>query len=354
MLLESGARDTPMSNPLSAVGVDVPVLVAPMAGGPSTPALVVSAAESGSIGFLAAGYKSIDVLSEQIAQVRSRGVSFGVNVFVPNPHPVDPAQFRLFAAEIQAEADAYGLDLTSIPIREDDDLWDEKIDLLLHEPVPIVSFTFGIPDRSTISALRRSGSVVIQTVTSADEAAAAADAGVDMLAVQASAAGGHSGTLTPEHVPPPIPLEELVSDVRRRVDLPLIGAGGVVAADDIKRVIAAGALGVMVGTMFLRTDQSGASEAHRSVLGDGERGATILTRAFTGRPARAIPNRFTDRYGARAPLGYPAVHYLTIPLRKAAAAAHDPELINLWAGTGHSRAECGPASGVLSRLVENV
>src|SRR5262249_50242108 len=155
------------------------VFAAPMAGGPTGPGLVAAAAKAGSLGFLAAGYKTADALAEQIREVRAATSTFGVNVFAPNPVPVDKAAFRRYADTLQPLADRYGIDLREATPIEDDDAWQDKIDVLLRDPPPVVSFTFGIPDRSTIDSLRRAGCLTIQTVTSADEATLAADAGVD-------------------------------------------------------------------------------------------------------------------------------------------------------------------------------
>jgi NAD(P)H-dependent flavin oxidoreductase YrpB (nitropropane dioxygenase family) len=341
-----------MSTALSDLGLTIPVVTAPMAGGPTTPALVVAAASAGSVGFLAGGYRTAQGLAEQTAAVRAATIPFGVNLFAPNPTPVDPDAFRRYAATIQAEADRYGLALAAEPV-EDDDHWADKIDLLLADPVPAVSFTFGIPEGSVIAALRKAGSITIQTVTSAEEARAAAEAGVDALAVQAAAAGGHSGTLTPQHFPAEIPITELIAKVRGAVTLPLIAAGGLATAADITAVLRAGATAAAVGTVLLRTNESGASATHQAAVADPSRRGTTLTRAFSGRPARGLRNTFIDRYDTLAPLGYPALHHLTSPLRKAAAAAGDPELVNLWAGTGYRQATAEPAAVVLRRLAES-
>lgn len=338
-----------MSSPLSGLGLTIPVIAAPMAGGPSTPALVTAAAGAGGLGFLAAGYKTPEGLAEQIAAVRSASVPFGVNVFAPNLVPVDVEAFRRYARAIQAEADRYGLEPAGDPV-EDDDHWNAKIDLLLADPVPVVSFTFGIPGPAVVTALRAAGTLVVQTVTSAEEARLASDAGADLLVVQASAAGAHSGTFTPRRTPPPIPIGDLVARVRREVALPLIAAGGLATPEDVAAVVRAGAVAAMAGTVLLRTDESGASATHRAALADPAREETVVTHAFTGRPARGLRNRFIDRYGAEAPNGYPAVHHLTSPLRKAAAAAGDAELVHLWAGTGYRHASEEPAATVLARL----
>ncbi|MGB7166665.1 MAG: nitronate monooxygenase, partial [Mycobacterium sp.] len=166
-----------------------------MAGGPTTPAMAIAASRAGSLGILAAGYKTASAIDEQIKQVRAEAIPFGVNVFAPNPLPIDPAEYHRYAGQIQTDAQRFGVTLAPDPI-EDTDTFDEKITLLLDDPVPLVSFTFGIPPRQTIAALQHAGTVIVQTVTTVDEAITARDAGVDMLAVQAHTAGGHSGTLT--------------------------------------------------------------------------------------------------------------------------------------------------------------
>jgi nitronate monooxygenase len=334
---------------LADLGVRTPVLAAPMAGGPGTPELVVAAAGAGSMGFLAAGYRTAEALGEQIDIVRAAGVPFGVNLFAPNPVPVDPAAYRFYAQAIRTEFDRYDLEPTRAPL-EDDDHWRAKVDLLVADPVPVVSFTFGLPAPGVLTSLQGAGTIVVQTVTSADEARLAEDIGVDALAVQGSAAGGHSGTLTPQQLPLRTPLPELVAQVRAAVRLPLLAAGGVGTAADVVAVRQAGAEAALVGTVLLLTDESGASAPHRAALTDPTRAGTVVTRAFTGRPARALRNEFTDRYDELAPPGYPAVHHLTSPLRRAATAAGDPERINLWAGTGYRQARTGPAAGVIEAL----
>lgn len=339
-----------MSSPLAGLGCTLPVLAAPMAGGPGTPALVIAAAAVGGLGFLAAGYKSPQAVAAELAEVRSARVPFGINLFAPNPVPVDAAAFRRYATAISAEGDRYGLDLASTEPAEDDDHWADKIDLLLASPVPVASFTFGLPDRAVIAALRRAGTLVAQTVTSAQEAQRAADAGADLLVTQAAAAGGHWGTLTPEQLPPVLPAAGLVAEVRRAVSVPCLAAGGLATPADVAAVLRAGAAAVMAGTVLLRAAEAGTSAVHRAALADPARTETVLTRAFTGRPARGLRNLFIDRYDALAPSGYPALHHLTSPLRKAAAAAGDPELVHLWAGTGWRQATEEPAGEILARL----
>jgi nitronate monooxygenase len=338
---------------LTQFGMSIPLIAAPMSGGPTTPAMVSAATQAGGLGLLAAGYKTVEAIEAEIKSVRSEGIPFGVNVFTPNPLPVDPDSYRVYAAIMQREADQFGLSLPREPI-EDTDRFDEKIALLLDDPVPMVSFTFGIPPRGVIAALRQANSVVVQTVTTADEAAQARDAGVDMLAVQAAVAGGHSGTLSPRRPLTPVPLVDLVEQIVATVGLPVLAAGGLATPSAVADVIRAGAAAAVVGTVLLRADESGASATHQAALTDPARTETVLTHAFTGRPARGLRNAFIDAHEAQAPLGYPALHYLTSPLRKAAAAAGKPDYVHLWAGTGYRNATAEPTSDILRRLASDL
>ncbi|MFB9234917.1 NAD(P)H-dependent flavin oxidoreductase [Plantactinospora siamensis] len=340
-----------MRNALAELfGVELPVLAAPMAGGPSTPGFVAAVSAAGGLGFLAAGYQPPAVVAAEIDRVRATGRPFGVNVFAPSPVPVGTAEFRRYARTIAPEGAAYGLDLSAAEPVEDDDHWAAKLDLLTRHPVPVLSFTFGLPDRASVTALRSAGTRVLQTVTSVPEAVAAAEVGVDGLLVQGAEAGAHYGTFTPRALPPAAPLPDLVRAVRAAAGLPVVAAGGIADAAGVRAVLAAGAVGAMVGTVLLRTGESGASQVHKDALADPARAGTIVTRAFTGRPARALRNAFTDRYDGAAPLGYPAVHHLTRPLRRAAAAAGDPERLHLWAGTGYRAARAAPVAEVLAAL----
>jgi len=329
-------------------GVDLPIVAAPMAGGPSGPALVAAVARAGGFGFLAAGYKQPAAVAAETADLRAAGIPFGVNVFVPSGSPLAEAEFRQYARTIAGEGAPYGLDLAGASLVSDDDHWAAKIDLLLADPVPVVSFTFGVPSPDVVAALRRAGSRVLVTVTSMDEAMAAGDA--DGLIVQSTDAGAHSGTHHPERQLVETRLPDLVGQIRGSTDLPLIAAGGLATPSQVQEAVQLGAAAVMVGTALLRTDESGASQLHQDALADPARTRTVITRAFTGRPARGLLNGFIERNDAFAPVGYPEIHHLTRPLRVAATKAGDAERVSLWAGTGHRHARTGPVADVIADL----
>jgi nitronate monooxygenase len=332
------------------LGAEIPVVAAPMAGGPSTPELVAAAAAAGGLGYLAGGYKSSKMLAAQITDVRSRTGVFGVNLFAPAPLPVDRLEFERYAAALAPVGARFGVQLESAQVVEDSDCWEEKVDLLVAEPVPVVSFTFAIPPGSVIERFKRSGSLTAQTITTVREAVDAEDAGIDLLLVQGLLAGGHSATTCPERVPDDVPLTDLVAQVRDATDLPVWAGGGIGSAEDVSAVLASGAEAAIVGSLLLRTSESGASRAYKNGLTAMAGTETVLTRAFSGRLARGIRNAFIDQFDAQAPSGYPAVHHLTSPLRRAAAEAGDWNYINLWAGGSYEAASDGPAGDVMRRL----
>lgn len=333
---------------IADLSLTLPVLAAPMAGGATTPALVTAAADVGALGLLAGGYRSAAELAAQLGEVRSGTDAFGVNLFAPNPIKVDRAAYVEYSLALAPVAHRFEAPLAPRPV-EDDDGWPDKLDLLLSEPVPLVSFTFGLPPTDAIRALRRAGSAVAQTVTSAQEARWAQDVGVDLLVVQGPAAGGHSAVFDPTSTGVPQPLAEVIRQVRAATRLPVIAGGGVATATDVAAVLAAGAIAATVGTALLLADEAGTSAVHRRAIAE-RNGPTRLTRAFTGRPARGLANEFMTRFHGLAPLGYPALHHLTGPLRRAAAAAGDPEWVHLWAGTGHRAAGPGSVADILARL----
>lgn len=326
----------------------IPVVIAPMAGVPSTVQLVAGGAEAGALGFLAAGYKSASAVAQQIRELR--GVTdrpFGVNVFVPGT-PGRLEDVAPYMRAIAPEAAGLGVELGD-PAWDDDD-WDCKIRTLVADPPAVVSFTFGCPDRETVTAFHDAGSAVGVTVTNVAEARSAAASGADFLSVQGAEAGAHRGTFTnDDEALAARPLLALLSQIGGVTDLPLLAAGGIMDADAASTALAAGAVAVQCGTAFLCCPESGADPLHKEALTEGRYTTTTLTRAFSGRPARGLVNRFVADH-TDAPPAYPEVNNATRPLRAAAAAAGDAERMSLWAGTGFAEARAEPAGEVVERL----
>jgi nitronate monooxygenase len=199
-----------------------------MAGGVSTTALAAAVCNAGGFGFLAGGYKSARAVREEIAELRSMtGAPFGVNLFVPGPQNTDAAGLDSYRAELEPEAERYGVALKPPPAHDDDE-FEEKLAVLLAERVPVASFTFGCPPAIAIDWLHAAGIEAVVTVTSVAEAASAARSGADVLCVQGSEAGGHRGGFAE------LPAEDahigllpLTAMIRETVALPLIAAGGI-------------------------------------------------------------------------------------------------------------------------------
>ena len=325
-----------------------PLIVAPMAGGPTTSRLVVAAAEAGALGFLAAGYKTPAAVEEEVRSVG--GVPYGLNIFVPRPAAADIEPLERYRRLLQAEADRYQVDLPPLRL-DDDDQFHDKIQIAIAYGVPLVSFTFGVPAPGLVRALQAAGSTVLITVTSADEAREALAAGPDALVAQAGAAGAHSSTFDPLTYRGTSTAAEVLAAVRAVTDVPVLAAGGVASAADVHHLLGAGAAAVQCGTSFLLADEAATRAPHRAALLSGDYRETVVTRAFTGQPARGLRNRFIDEYSAFAPVGYPAIHHLTAPIRAAAAARGDQSALHLWAGTGFASARPGPVAALVEDLL---
>jgi nitronate monooxygenase len=324
-----------------------PIVQAPLAGGVSTPNLAAAVNEAGGLGFLAAGYLTPNAVRDDIRTLRSlTGGPFGVNIFAPPGPAAEQPKLAAYAARLRSEAECYGVELGEP--RHDDDDFAAKLMLVASEHVPIVSFTFGCPPPEAAALLHDAGCDMWVTVTNPDEAVQAESAGADALVVQGFEAGGHRGYFSDEPGSEDFGLIVALRLVAGRVGLPLIAAGGIADGHAVAAVLCAGAIAAQIGSALMLTPEAGTSAPHRSAL--AEPGSTRLTRAFSGRPARGIVNRFMLEHGADAPGGYPDVHHLTAPIRAAARAAGDPEAINLWAGQAHALARAVPAAEIVRSL----
>ncbi len=324
-----------------------PIIQAPLAGGASTPRLAAAVSQAGGFGLLAAGYKTADSVRGDIRQLRSLiDGPFGVNVFAPPAARPERGPVEQYASALHPEADRYGVEL-GVP-RHDDDDYSAKLDLLVAERVAVVSFTFGCPAPADIARLQAAGCDVWVTVTGPAEAVRARDAGAGALVVQGFEAGGHRGYFEDGSGAEDLGLLAALRLVDAAVDLPLIAAGGIADGDGVAAVLCAGAVAAQIGTALMLTPEAGTSAPHREALAGPA--ATRLTRAFSGRQARGIVNRFMREHGDDAPLAYPDVHHLTTPIRVAARKAGDREAVNLWAGQAYPLAREEPAADVVRRL----
>jgi nitronate monooxygenase len=325
-----------------------PIVLAPLAGGPSTPALAAAVGEAGGLGFLAGGYLSAQALRDDVHALRGRTrAPFGVNVFVPGSPDADEEAVSRYVERLrERESGRYGVD-PGEP-RFDDDDWDAKLRVLAEEKPAVVSFTFGCPSAEVVSTFRELGSEVWVTVTDLAEARIAHAAGADALVLQGSEAGGHRASFVDRDGAEQLSVLTLTRLVANAVELPLVAAGGLGDGRAVAGVLAAGAAAAQVGTAFLRAPEAGTNPAHKAAL--AAETPTALTRAFTGRLARGLVNRFLVEHSAAAPIAYPHVHHATAPIRAAARERGDADGFNLWAGQAHVLAEELPADEIVAKF----
>jgi nitronate monooxygenase len=319
-----------------------------MAGGPSTPELAIAVCGAGGLGFLAAGYNRADALRDEIQAVRAATAApFGVNLFVPAGEPADRDGVRRYLERLKPEAERQGAELGEP--RFDDDDWAAKLEVLYEERPAVASFTFGRPDESVVNRLHGVDVAVWVTVTNVPEALAAREAGADALVAQGAEAGGHRGGFIDDGSDEGgIGLLALLRTVAGATALPLIATGGIMDGAALAAVLCAGASAGQIGTALMLAPEAATPEAQRALL--AEPGPTRVTRAFSGRPARGIVNRFLAEHSGHAPLAYPEIHHVTGPLRAAARQRGDADAFNLWAGQAHELAQARPAGEIVRQM----
>ncbi|GHF28873.1 nitronate monooxygenase [Deinococcus metalli] len=326
------------------LNLSVPVVLAPMAGGVGTPALAAAVSAAGGLGSLGAAYLTPAQIEEHVADVRRRTERpLAVNLFAPQPVPaVTPAQVRASTAELGPFHAALHLPPPTLPERVQEDFGAQFAAVLRARPA-VVSFAFGRLDHAHMEALRAAGLLTVGTATSVPEAVELERDGVDAVVLQGGAAGGHRGGWRQDDLADTV---LLVRAAVATVGVPVIAAGGLMTAADVRAVLDAGAALAQCGTAFLLADEAGTSAPYREALrGDAD---TILTTAFSGRPARGLRNALSE--AVHSPLPYPHQNALTRPLRVAGAAAGRADMLSLWAGTGYRHAQAAPAAHLLQSL----
>lgn len=333
------------------LGIEWPLLQAPMAGGISTPALAAAVTNAGGLGSLAVGSLSPDAVRSALRETRRlTSGPFAVNFFTPPGDPAAPTDAEL-AGAVDALRPFRALVGLGDPARpERPPRLEDQLDAALAEGFPVLSFTFGIPSPEFLARVRRAGVLVLGTATTPGEAAALEAAGVDAVVAQGAEAGGHRGTF--QGGSPLIGTLALVPRIVDRVKLPVVAAGGIADGRGLAAALALGARAAQVGSAFLACTESGASTAYRAAVttpDDGDR--TALTVAFSGREARGVRNRFVEGMAGRPVLHYPFQNALTQDMRAAAARAGDPGLLSLWVGQGPSPRSGLGAAEVVAAMV---
>jgi nitronate monooxygenase len=339
---------------LQSLGMESPVIQAPMGGGPSTPELVAAVSNAGGLGSLAAAYLTPDQTTEAIRQVRAlTSRLFSVNLFAgaySTGARVDAGPMLSLLGEVHEELGIPPPVLPQLP----PDPFPEQLEAVLQAAPPVFSFTFGIPDADAIKALKRRDIVIWGTATTVNEAAMLAQAGVDGVIAQGAEAGAHRGTFAGAFEASMVPTLELVRGIAGTVDLPVIASGGIMSGSDIAQALRQGASAAALGTAFLACPESGASPAYKRAVIAAGRDTTVITRAFSGRPARGLVNGFIEKLTAKEDiiLPYPLQNALTREMRAAAARQGNAGFLSLWAGRGVGRIRVMPAAQLVRRLAE--
>jgi nitronate monooxygenase len=337
------------------MGIEHPIIQAPMAGGATTPALVSAICNAGALGFLGVAYLAPEQILEQARAVRERTERpFGINLFVPVPQAPSPTTAKAALDALAPYHAELGLPEPAVPARPIQD-FDAQLAAALESGASAFSFTFGLLPESAMKAVRSRGMLVLGTATTVEEAVALERSGVDAIVAQGGEAGAHRGTFgTAPFEAALIGTMALVPQVVDAVRVPVIASGGIMDGRGIVAALALGASAVQMGTAFLLADECGIPESYKNAIGTARETDTRVTRAFSGRAARGIANRFMDEVEARgtaANLGYPAQNALTRPLRSEAAKRDRPEFLSLWAGQGLRLARRGPAASIVRQLV---
>lgn len=338
----------------SWLGVRHAIILAPMAGGTSTPALVAAVSNAGGLGSMGAGYMTPEEIARAIVEIRSlTNRPFAVNLFAGGPDGSgtrDSAEMLTVMASFHAKL---GLPAPTNPSSSLPP-FAQQVKAVLDAQVPIFSFTFGIPEADILVRMKARGIKLIGTATTVAEARALHAAGIDAIVAQGSEAGAHRGTFLASCEGSLVATMALVPQIAGAVPLPVIASGGIMDGRGIVAAAALGASAVQMGTAFLLCPESGASEAYRAAIRAARDDATILTRAFSGRLARGIPNLFATsmKEHERSILPYPAQNNLTRPMRTAAAKKGDADYLSLWAGQAASLARAMPAADLVEQLVK--
>ncbi|ALX49778.1 NAD(P)H-dependent flavin oxidoreductase [Lentibacillus amyloliquefaciens] len=326
-----------MNSFINKIGIDAPVVQAGMAGGITTPELVAAVANAGGLGTLGAGYMSDKVLKADIQAIKQlTDKPFAVNLFAVNLEAFsdDIAQMQQFLNQYRGELEM-DTGESSIKVR---DYLQEKIDVILEENIPIVSTAFGVLSYMLIDRLKANDVKLIGMATNLEEAKQLEEAGFDAVVAQGMEAGGHRSTFNVEKYPDgcQIGLHVLVQELLDHTNLAIIAAGGIHTKSQADALMTMGTSAVQLGTRFLLAEEAGTNAAYRRALIKAETNDTVITKVFSGHPARAIRNRLVEEVEASgiAPLPFPIQNQMTKDIRSAGKEFAMPEVQSLWAGQG--------------------
>jgi nitronate monooxygenase len=319
--------------------IEYPIIQAPMAGGITTSKLVAEVSNAGGLGMIGAGYMTPNQIREQIKEIKQlTSKPFGINIFVPNEFAYADSEVKLAKQLLQPIRNQLHINedpTIDIPTcNQVFDTFNEQIKVVLEEKVPVCSFTFGIPSEAVISVLKQNNIFVIGTATTVDEAIEVEKSGLDMVVVQGSEAGGHRGNFISQSQDSLIGLMSLIPQVVDHVSIPVIAAGGIMDGRGLMASLCLGAQGVQMGTAFLTCIESGAQQVYKESIMNAKEDQTVLTRAFSGKWARGIKNKFIAEMGKHEDSlpDFPVQNTLTQSIRKASSSQNNSDFMSLWSG----------------------
>jgi nitronate monooxygenase len=338
------------------LAITLPLIQAPMAGGATTSSLVASVSNAGGLGSLGAGYLSANDLKAAIKQIKQlTSKPFSVNLFIPEKPEATDLQIKRARDAVQASCQALHFEVALIkpPFAP---LFEEQMHVILEEKVPIFTFAFGVLSDYWIKICKRNRIKLIGTATTLEEAKLLENSGIDAIAAQGSEAGGHRGTFIGQAENALIDTVTLVQQLAAQINIPLIAAGGIMRASEIIGTLKLGASGVQMGTAFLCCPESGIHPSYKKLLFDGLNQNTALTRAFSGKLARGIPNQFMSNMLAHQKdiLDYPIQNTLTSSMRKEARQQNNTDFMSMWAGQSNYRCQDLPAAVLIQKLNDEV
>jgi nitronate monooxygenase len=343
---------------MQRLGLTHPILQAPMAGGGDTPDLVAAVSNAGAFGSIGATYLTPEQIRSTAAEVRARtSRPFGINFFAPQPPAKPQEKPETMLARLAPYFAELNLPAPSLP-KTTAILFNDQLAAALESGAACFSFTFGELPATAVSAIKARNMFLIGTATTVEEAIALEKSGADAIVAQGSEAGGHRGTFGGDFAAGMVGGISLVPQVVDAVHVPVIAAGGIMDGRGIVAALALGASAVQMGTAFLVCHESGVPEAYKEAILTAREDQTRITRAFSGRPARGIENRFMTEVEFNnsddAILPFPLQNALTRPLRTAAAKQGRAEFLSLWAGQGVRLARRQSAAELIARLAKEI
>ena len=332
--------------------MSIPVIQAPMAGGPTTPELVAAASNAGGLGSLGGEYLSPAQIDKDVRRIRELTQRpFAINLFSPDADQPLAGDFAAVGSFMAKYHQQLGIAPPQPPASPGEN-FQEQMDVLIRLRVPVISTTLGLFPAEVMERLKREKIYVIGTATTVDEAKLLEQSGVDAITAQGSDAGGHRATFTTDAESVLIGTMSLVPQIVDAVKVPVLASGGIMDGRGIVAALALGAAAVQMGTAFLLCDEAGTNAAFRDALSKAHEDQTTITRAFSGRPARGLRNAFIEEWNKNElkPLSFPWQNTVTRPMRREAAAKHNAEVQSLWAGQGLRLLRTGSAGAIMAQL----